>query len=98
MSDPVRIDTAHGVRLHGVRMHRVGYQPDPWAWTPWEYAGDDGRFHGRWDDPHGTWRTLYLGASPPAPVRRYGKAAKRDHQGPDPVSDDAVDETRHEEQ
>ena len=68
MSDPVRIDTPlgglHCVRLHGVRVHRVGYQPDPWAWTPWEYAGDDGRFHGRWDDPHGTWRTLYLGASP----------------------------------
>jgi hypothetical protein len=26
---------------------RVGHGPDPWAWTPWEYAGDDGRFHGR---------------------------------------------------
>lgn len=68
MSDSVRIDTPQGVlraiRLDGVRAHRVGYQPDPWAWTPWEYAGDDGRFHGRWDDPHGTWRTLYLGASP----------------------------------
>jgi hypothetical protein len=68
MSDSVRIDTAHGVLhgalLHGVHAHRVGYQPDPWAWTPWEYAGADGRFHGRWDDQQGTWRTLYLGASP----------------------------------
>lgn len=68
MSDRVRVDTPHGVlhavRQHGVRVYRVGYQPDPWAWTPWEYAGADGRFHGRWDDPHGTWRTLYLGASP----------------------------------
>ena len=44
-------------------MHRVGYRPDPWNWTPWEYAGTYGRFHGRWDDPHGTWRTLYAGFS-----------------------------------
>lgn len=21
---------------------RVGYGPDPWAWVPWGYAGDDG--------------------------------------------------------
>lgn len=66
MSERVRVDTPHGVlhavRQHGVRVYRVGYQPDPWAWTPWEYAGADGRFHGRWDDPDGTWRTLYLGA------------------------------------
>lgn len=39
----------------------VGHRPDPWAWTPWEYAGDDGRFHGRWDDPAGRYRTLYAG-------------------------------------
>ncbi|MDQ2635575.1 MAG: RES domain-containing protein, partial [Actinomycetota bacterium] len=43
--------------------YRVGYQPEPWSWTPWEYAGTDGRFHGRWDDPNGTWRTLYTGSS-----------------------------------
>ena len=65
---PVAVDTPygvlHGVRLRGVRVHRVGYRPDPWAGTPWEYAGADGCFDGRWDDPHGTWRTLYLGASP----------------------------------
>lgn len=68
MSDPIRVDTPHGVlhciRLRSVGTHRVGYRPDPWAWTPWEYAGADGRFPGRWDDPRGTWRTLYLGASP----------------------------------
>ena len=39
---------------------RVGYTPDPWAWTPWQYA-TDGRFTGRWDDPDGVWRTLYVG-------------------------------------
>jgi hypothetical protein len=40
---------------------RVGYRPDPWAWTPWQYAGDNGRFGGRWDDPAGTFRTIYVG-------------------------------------
>jgi RES domain len=39
---------------------RVGYRPDPWNWTPWQYA-HDGRFNGRWDDPDGRYRTLYSG-------------------------------------
>lgn len=42
---------------------RVGYAPQPWAWTPWQYA-EQGRFDGRWDDPNGVWRTVYAGASP----------------------------------
>ena len=54
----------HTIRRRDVAVHRVGYSPDPWNWTPWEYAGTDGRFHGRWDDPNGTWRTLYAGFSP----------------------------------
>jgi hypothetical protein len=29
------------------RVWRFGHRPDPWAWTPWEYAGDAGRFSGR---------------------------------------------------
>lgn len=53
--------TVRGVRLRGVPAHRVGFAPDPWEWTPWEYAAR-GRFTGRWDDPDGVWRTLYLGA------------------------------------
>ena len=44
------------------QVHRVGYAPDPWAWTPWQYA-HDGRFPGRWDDPDGLFRTLYVGDS-----------------------------------
>ena len=43
-------------------MYRVGYAPEPWAWTPWQFA-DDGRFIGRWDDPDGRWRSLYVGQS-----------------------------------
>src|SRR5699024_3085694 len=50
-----------GARLRGVLAYRVGFAPEPWAWTPWEYAAR-GRFTGRWDDPDGVWRTLYLGA------------------------------------
>jgi|SoiMethySBSTD1v2_1073268.scaffolds.fasta_scaffold1359316_1 hypothetical protein len=53
----------HTVRRHQVPVHRVGFAPAPWNWTPWEYAGTDGCFHGRWDDPHGTWRSLYTGFS-----------------------------------
>lgn len=44
------------------RAWRVGFHPRPWDWAPWDYA-TDGRFDGRWDDPHGRWRTLYLADS-----------------------------------
>lgn len=44
------------------RVWRVGYAPQPWAWTPWQYA-EHGRFDGRWDDPDGVWRTVYVGES-----------------------------------
>lgn len=44
------------------RVWRVGRQPNPWAWVPWEYAGDNGRFDGRFDDPAGGFRTTYAGA------------------------------------
>jgi hypothetical protein len=37
----------------------VGFLPDPWAWTPWVYAEDQGLFNGRWDDQQGKFRTLY---------------------------------------
>jgi len=40
---------------------RLGYRPKPWAWTPWQYVGDTGRFTGRWDDPLGSFRTVYAG-------------------------------------
>lgn len=41
---------------------RVGYAPDPWSWTPWQYAGEAGCFSGRWDDPRGAFRTVYAGS------------------------------------
>jgi hypothetical protein len=41
---------------------RIGFGPAPFAWAPWQYA-ETGRFDGRWDDPDGVYRTLYLGDS-----------------------------------
>jgi len=45
-------------RPEGV-LHRVGRAPDPWAWPPWAYAGEDGTFGNRFDDPAGEYRVLY---------------------------------------
>lgn len=42
---------------------QVGFEPDPWAWTPWIYATDAGLFDGRWDDQRGVFRTLYTSES-----------------------------------
>jgi hypothetical protein len=42
-------------------MYRVGRAPDPWAWPDWKYAGGDGTFGNRWDDPDSTYRVLYSG-------------------------------------
>ncbi len=42
---------------------RVGFKPEPWAWSGWEWAGADGRFHGRWDDRQGNFRTIYAGST-----------------------------------
>lgn len=48
------------VRSEDQQVWRVGYRPHPWAWSSWKYA-TDGRFHGRWDDPAGNFRTIYAG-------------------------------------
>lgn len=40
-------------------VHRVGRKPDVWQWTDWRFAGPDGTFGGRWDDPQGRYRVLY---------------------------------------
>lgn len=51
------------VRTPESRLYRIGYEPDPWQWTPWSYASQDGRFDGRWDDPDGMYRVLYAGST-----------------------------------
>jgi hypothetical protein len=38
---PLQLDVADPVIVY-----RVGYAPDPFAWTPWQYA-EAGRFTGR---------------------------------------------------
>jgi hypothetical protein len=40
-------------------LYRVGRRPDAWAWPDWAYAGPDGTFANRWDDPAGSFRVLY---------------------------------------
>lgn len=64
--DRTLIPTARGdvccAHVEGAAAYRVGYPPTSWEWTPWEFA-TDGRFTGRWDDPAGVWRTLYVGAT-----------------------------------
>lgn len=44
-------------------VYRVGFPPDPWAWSGWEYARNDGRFGGRWDDANGEFRTIYAAST-----------------------------------
>jgi hypothetical protein len=45
------------------RVWRIGYAPEPWRWTPWQYTGSNGIFNGRWDDPRGSFRTVYAGGT-----------------------------------
>jgi hypothetical protein len=40
-------------------VHRIGRWPNPWAWPDWSYAGADGTFGNRYDDPEGHYRVLY---------------------------------------
>lgn len=40
-------------------LYRVGRAPDAWAWPDWAFAGDDGTFGNRYDDPGGEYRVLY---------------------------------------
>lgn len=40
-------------------LYRLARTPDPWAWPAWSYAGPDGTFGNRWDDPLGSYRVLY---------------------------------------
>jgi hypothetical protein len=40
-------------------LYRVAREPDPWAWPDWSYAGPDGTFGNRYDDPEASYRVLY---------------------------------------
>lgn len=40
-------------------LYRLGRQPDPWAWPDCAYAGPDGTFGNRYDDPEASYRVLY---------------------------------------
>jgi hypothetical protein len=40
-------------------LYRLGRKPDPWTWPDWSYAGPDGTFGNRYDDPEASYRVLY---------------------------------------
>lgn len=40
-------------------LYRLGRPPDAWALPPWEFAGPDGTFDNRYDDPLGLYRVVY---------------------------------------
>jgi hypothetical protein len=40
-------------------LYRVSRGADAWAWPAWAYAGEDGTFGNRFDDPAGEYRVLY---------------------------------------
>lgn len=40
-------------------LYRLARSPDPWAWPDWSYAGEDGTFGNRFDDPLSEFRVLY---------------------------------------
>jgi hypothetical protein len=42
----------------GGPLYRVGRAPDAWAWPDWAFAGEDGTFGNRYDDPAGEYRVL----------------------------------------
>lgn len=47
-----------------VPVHRVARRPDAFALPSWEHASNtDGTFGGRYDDPHGEYRVLYVSAT-----------------------------------
>jgi hypothetical protein len=49
------------IRENQGNVWHVEFAPDPWAWSDWNYAIDEGRFNGRWDDLRGQFRTVYAG-------------------------------------
>jgi hypothetical protein len=44
-------------------LHRVGRRPDAWVWPDWAFAGPDGSFGNRYDDPAAEYRVLYASSS-----------------------------------
>jgi hypothetical protein len=40
-------------------LYRISRRPDAWAWPARSYAGPDGTFGNRYDDPQGEYRVLY---------------------------------------
>jgi RES domain len=50
-------------------IYRLGRAPDPWEWPDWSYAGPDGTFGNRFDDPDADYRVLYASTQRQATIR-----------------------------
>jgi RES domain len=68
-------------------LHRVARAPDAWEWADWAFAGPDGTFGNRWDDPLGEYRVLYASAE-----RWGGLVETLSRFRPDPVLARALEE------
>lgn len=70
---------------------RVGFRPEPWAWSG-RGGLPTGDSRGRWDDPHGNFRTIYAGSSLVACLRevlaRFRKDARLSMELDEIVEDD----------
>ena len=53
------------------RIYRVGHTLGVWTLPEWQFAGKDGRFDGRWDDPQALFRVRY------AALTRFGAFVER---------------------
>ncbi len=53
------LGSVHRSRVDALPVYRVGYRPDPWRWTPWEFADEHGRVTA--DGLHSTVRRLIFG-------------------------------------
>lgn len=51
------------------QLYRVGYATDPAGLRPWKFIPDNSALSGRFDDPYGEYRVLYLTDSPAAALR-----------------------------
>lgn len=53
MTPPLATATAPG------QLHRIGRGADAWQWPDWAFAGADGTFGNRYDDPRAEYRVIY---------------------------------------
>lgn len=73
-------------------LYRLGRRGGVWAWPDWAYAGEDGTFGNRYDDPHAQYRVLYASSQR---LGTYLETLARFRPDPailaEPIEEDAAD-------